>query len=71
MLDPPEPVHGARRSTRQRYGVIVSSAARAAACCCRDVEGIDTADDQLHVALRKGGIAPAEPYRSSASPSTR
>ena len=29
-----------------------------------DLEGVDTVDEQLHIALQKAGIAPHEPYNT-------
>jgi AMMECR1 domain-containing protein len=55
-------VSGPSELDPQRYGVVVSKGTRRGVLL-PNVEGIDSAEEQLHVALRKGGIAPTEPHR--------
>ncbi|MCX5779341.1 MAG: AmmeMemoRadiSam system protein A [Firmicutes bacterium] len=45
----------------KKYGVIVSHGSRRG-LLLPDLEGVDTVDDQLQIALQKGGIAPEEKY---------
>lgn len=45
----------------KRYGVIVSSRGRRA-LLLPNLEGIDTSEEQVNIALRKGGILPNEKY---------
>lgn len=45
----------------QRYGVIVSYKGRRG-LLLPDLEGVDSVEEQLHIALQKGGISPQEPY---------
>lgn len=45
-----------------RYGVIVSAAGKRG-LLLPDLEGVDTVDQQLQIALEKGGISPGEKYR--------
>ncbi len=57
----------AEECTRQdldpaKYGVIVSSAGKRG-LLLPDLEGVDTIDQQLHIALEKGGISPSEKYK--------
>lgn len=45
----------------KRYGVIVSSRGKTA-LLLPNLEGIDTPEEQVNIALRKGGILPSEKY---------
>ncbi|KUG04178.1 putative acr [hydrocarbon metagenome] len=45
-----------------RYGVIVSKAGKRG-LLLPDLEGVDTVDQQLQIALEKGGISPGEKYK--------
>jgi MEMO1 family protein len=62
LLSTPEPVAGVEDLDPQRYGVIVSKGARRGVLL-PNVEGIDSAEEQLRVALHKGGIAASEAHR--------
>lgn len=46
----------------KRYGVIVTNGSRRG-LLLPDLEGVDTPDEQIAIALRKAGIRPGEPYR--------
>jgi len=46
----------------KRYGVIVSSGARRG-LLLPDLEGVETVEEQLTIALQKGGISPKEQYQ--------
>jgi AMMECR1 domain-containing protein len=43
----------------KKYGVIVSCGARRG-LLLPDLDGVDTVDDQVDIAMRKGGISPTE-----------
>ncbi|MDD4775591.1 MAG: AmmeMemoRadiSam system protein A [Syntrophomonas sp.] len=60
ILTPPEP---ARREDLEprRYGVIVRSGSRSG-LLLPDLEGVDTVDQQLDIALQKAGISAGEQY---------
>ena len=45
----------------KRYGVIVSCGARRG-LLLPDLDGVDSVEEQIDIARRKGGIAPGEPY---------
>lgn len=60
VLSPPETVAGPEALDPRRYGVIVSAAGRRG-LLLPDLEGVDTAEDQVRIARRKGGIRPTEP----------
>ena len=45
----------------KQYGVIVSCGARRG-LLLPDLDGVDTAEEQLMIARRKGGIGAGEPY---------
>lgn len=60
ILSPPEPCSREDLDPK-RYGVIVSSGSRRG-LLLPDLEGVDTVDEQLNIALQKGGISPREKY---------
>lgn len=60
VLGAPEPAAREDLDPR-RYGVIVS-AGRRRGLLLPDLDGVDTVDEQVAIALRKAGIAPDEPY---------
>ena len=62
LLSPAEPVDSPRELDPARYGVIVSAGYRRG-LLLPDLEGVDTAGQQLAIALAKAGIQPHEPYR--------
>lgn len=59
VLGEPEPVAGLEDLDPKRYGVIVSRGARRG-LLLPDLEGIETAEDQVAIARRKAGIGPDE-----------
>jgi AmmeMemoRadiSam system protein A len=61
VLMPPERVPSKTALDPKKYGVIVSTANRRG-LLLPDLEGIDTVDEQLRIALRKAGIRDTEPY---------
>lgn len=62
VLDPPEPVAGKEDLDPKRYGVIVQAGGRRG-LLLPDLEGVDTADEQVSIAMRKAGIAAGSPVR--------
>ena len=59
VLSPPEPVGGPDALDPKWYGVIVS-AGRRRGLLLPDIEGVDTAAEQIAICRRKGGIGPDE-----------
>ncbi len=62
VLSLPEPVATPSELDPARYGVIVSFGGRRG-LLLPDLEGIDTVELQLSIALKKAGIDPNQPYR--------
>lgn len=62
LLEHPEPTHGQDELDPRTYGVVVSSGRRRGVLL-PDIEGVDTPEQQLAIAMRKGGIGPCEPHR--------
>jgi MEMO1 family protein len=62
LLDPPEWDVPKGALDPRRYGVVVKSGARQGVLL-PDLEGVDSVDGQLAIALRKAGIAPTESHR--------
>ena len=60
VLGAPEPVHGPEELDPHRYGVIVSAPGGRRGLLLPDLDGVDTVDEQLRIAARKGGIALTE-----------
>lgn len=62
VLLTPEKISGKKELDPKRYGVIVESGRRRG-LLLPDLEGVNTAEEQLAIALQKAGISPGEPYR--------
>ncbi|MBR0509928.1 MAG: AmmeMemoRadiSam system protein A [Clostridia bacterium] len=62
VLGEPEPVASPDELDVKRYGVIVSCGHRRG-LLLPDLEGVDTAAEQIRIARLKGGIGEQEPYR--------
>jgi MEMO1 family protein len=62
VLSMPEAVSGPEELDPKQYGVIVESGSRRG-LLLPDLEGVDTVEAQLAIALQKAGIAPHEKYR--------
>lgn len=62
VLGPPEPVSGLEELDPGNYGVIVRSGSRSG-LLLPDLEGIDTAEEQVAIARQKAGIGPDEPVQ--------
>ena len=60
VLGEPEPVEGREGLDPRRYGVIVSAPGGRRGLLLPDLDGVDTVDEQLRIAARKGGIALSE-----------
>jgi AmmeMemoRadiSam system protein A/AmmeMemoRadiSam system protein B len=61
VLTTPEPVDSPDKLDPKKYGVIVKKGARTG-LLLPDLEGVDTVEKQLEIALRKAGIRPDEDY---------
>ncbi|MDR2162451.1 MAG: AmmeMemoRadiSam system protein A [Clostridiales Family XIII bacterium] len=61
VLAAPEPIDGPNELDVKRYGVIVSSRGRRG-LLLPDLDGVDTPEQQIDIARRKGGIGEHEPY---------
>ncbi len=61
VLGEPEPVSGPDELDPRRYGVIVSASGGRRGLLLPDLDGVDTVDEQLSIAARKGGIDLDEP----------
>ncbi|TBR21693.1 MAG: AmmeMemoRadiSam system protein A [Candidatus Nitrosotenuis sp.] len=59
VLSPPQPVAGPESLDPKRYGVIVN-AGRRRGLLLPDIEGVDTAEEQIAICRRKGAIMPDE-----------
>lgn len=59
VLSEPEKVHGPRDLDPRKYGVIVKSENRRG-LLLPDLEGVDTAEEQIRIARLKAGIFPGE-----------
>ena len=62
VLTPPEPVKERSELDPRRYGVIVQSGARRG-LLLPDLDGVDTVDFQINIAMQKAGIAPGTPVK--------
>lgn len=62
VLGEAEPIAGMEQLDPKKYGVIVSSGRRRG-LLLPDLEGVDTAAQQVEIARRKAGIGPDEPIR--------
>lgn len=62
ILGEPEDIDGPEQLDVKRYGVIVSYGGRRG-LLLPDLEGVDTVEDQIDIARRKGGISPDDDYK--------
>ena len=60
VLEPPEAVSSPEELDPKRFGIIVE-AGNKRGLLLPDLEGVETVDDQMAIARKKGGIDPAEP----------
>jgi AmmeMemoRadiSam system protein A len=61
VLSPPEPIQSKSELDVTRYGVIVTCGRRRG-LLLPNLDGVDTVDRQVSIALQKGGIRAHEPY---------
>jgi len=61
VLEKPEPVGSMEQLDVKKYGVIVKSGARSG-LLLPNLDGIETVQDQVRIALQKAGIRPGEKY---------
>ena len=61
VLSPPEPIKGKEELDVDRYGVIVRRGGRSG-LLLPALDGVDTVDEQISIALKKAGINHNEPY---------
>lgn len=64
VLSPPEAISGPDELDPKKYGVIVQKGGRKG-LLLPDLDGVDTVEQQLSIALEKAGIMPQENYRIS------
>lgn len=64
VLTPPEPVSDKSELDPRQYGVIVQSGGRRG-LLLPDLEGVDTVDQQVGIAMQKAGIRPGDPVKLS------
>ncbi|MBO4653256.1 MAG: AmmeMemoRadiSam system protein A [Lachnospiraceae bacterium] len=62
ILGKPEYIDGPEELDVKRYGVIVTCGMKRG-LLLPDLEGVDTVEDQISIAMRKGGISPSDDYR--------
>ena len=62
VLGEPEAIESKDELDVKRYGVIVSCGSRRG-LLLPDLDGIDTVDDQIAIAMKKGGISPGDDYK--------
>ena len=62
ILGEPEDIDGPDQLDVKRYGVIVSCGFKRG-LLLPDLEGVDTVEEQIDIARRKGGIDPYEDYK--------
>jgi AmmeMemoRadiSam system protein A len=60
VLESPEPVSGVNELDPAVYGVIVTKGDRTG-LLLPDLDGVDTVEDQVRIAMQKAGITPGEP----------
>jgi MEMO1 family protein len=64
VLTPPEKVASKSELDPRRYGVIVQAGGRRG-LLLPDLEGVDTVDEQIGIAMQKAGIPPGTPVELS------
>ncbi len=62
VLSPTEPIADKSMLDPKRYGVIVQAGGRRG-LLLPDLEGVDTAEQQIGIAMRKAGIEPGAPIK--------
>jgi len=64
VLSPPEPIKDQKLLDPKRYGVIVKAAGKRG-LLLPDLEGVDTSEQQVEIAMQKAGIDPVTPVQLS------
>ena len=59
VLSAPETIRSKAELDVKKYGVIVSSGSRRG-LLLPDLDGVDTVDEQVEIAMKKGGISPRD-----------
>lgn len=62
VLSEPEPIPDLTNHDPRKYGLIAICRGRSG-LLLPDLEGVDTAEDQLEIVLQKGGILPTDAYK--------
>jgi len=62
VLTKPEPIDSPEKLDPKKYGVIVRKGFKSG-LLLPDLEGVDTVEEQISIALRKAGIGPGEDYK--------
>jgi len=62
ILTEPRPVRSRRQLNARRYGVIVEAGSRKG-LLLPDLEGVESAEEQIGICRQKAGIAPNEPVK--------
>ena len=62
VLSAPEPIESEKELDPKKYGVIVSSGYKRG-LLLPDLDGVDTIDEQVSIARKKGGILESEPVK--------
>lgn len=63
VLGEPEDIVSADQLDVKRYGVIVSGKGGRRGLLLPDLEGVDTVEDQIAIAMQKGGIRPSDDFK--------
>lgn len=58
VLSRPQKIKALEKHDPKRYGIIVRSSGGRCGLLLPDLEGVDTAEDQINIACQKGGIDP-------------
>jgi AmmeMemoRadiSam system protein A len=61
VLSEPEPIDSIDELDAKKYGVIVSAKDGRRGLLLPDLEGVESAEEQIEICRRKGGIGPNEP----------
>lgn len=59
ILSEPEPIKDVRKHNPKKYGIIVRCSDGRCGLLLPDLEGVDSADQQISIACQKGGINPS------------
>lgn len=62
ILSEPEPIEDIRKNNPKKYGIIVRCLDGRCGLLLPDLEGVDSAEQQISIACQKGGINPGADY---------